>query len=115
MDDPVLLVHWEKTLGELLDRTEKFPKSVRFTFVSRMDSLELQILEGLIRARWQPDARVVLLAQVDADLAVLRTLLRLAYARRYIDAGGLELLSKAFDEAGRMLGGWRKHSEERGA
>jgi hypothetical protein len=77
-----------------------------------MDTLGLNILEGLIRARWQTGERAKLLAQADADLAVLRTFLRLSYERHYIDRGGLELLAKAFDEAGRMLGGWRKALEE---
>ena len=36
---PQLLVHWERTVGELLDRTAHFPKAVRFTFAQRIDGL----------------------------------------------------------------------------
>ena len=51
-DVPQLVVHWERSLGDLLDRTASFPKSVRFTFASRIDGLALDILEALVRARW---------------------------------------------------------------
>ncbi len=108
MSEPVLLVHWERTLGELLDRTARFPKSVRFTFASRLDTLGLDILDALIRARWSPTDRPALLRRADADLAVLRTLLRLSHDRRWLDPSGLEHLSRALDEAGRMLHAWQQ-------
>ncbi len=49
-DELPLFVHWEKTAGEILDRTQKFPKSVRFTFSSRIDNLVLDILESVVEA-----------------------------------------------------------------
>ena len=108
MSEPVLLLHWERTLGELLDCTARFPRTVRTTFASRMDNLGIDILDGLIRARWSPADRPALLRRADADLAVLRTLLRLSHDRRWIDPSGLEHLSRAFDEAGRMLHAWQQ-------
>lgn len=112
-DDPVLVLHWERTLGEILDRTGKFPKHARFSFAARIDGLALTVMERLVRARWTSGGRKrELLAGADADLAVLRTLLRLAHARRLLDHGGLEILSRLVDEAGRMLGGWRKQQDE---
>ena len=108
MTEPVLLVHWERTLGDLLDRTARFPRPVRFTFANHMDTLGLNILDALIRARWSPADRPALLRRADADLAVLRTLLRLSHDRRWIDPTGLEHLSRAFDEAGRMLHAWQQ-------
>jgi len=41
-------------------------------------------------------------------LVRLRTLVRLAHARRLLDHGGYEHVSRRLDEAGRMLGGWLK-------
>ena len=49
-DEPALLVHWEKTLGDLLDRTAGFPKSVRFTFAARVDGLALDVMEARPRS-----------------------------------------------------------------
>lgn len=113
-DEPALLVQWERTLGDLLDRTQRFPKVVRFTFSSRIDGLALDILDALVRARWAARRdKAPLLARADADLAVLRVLLRLSFERRYLDRGGLEHVARHLDEAGRMLGGWRRQVEGR--
>ena len=110
LDEPALLVHWERTLGDLLDRTQKFPKSVRFTFSTRIDNLSLDILDRLVRARFAPISdRRTHLAEADASLAVLRVLVRLSHDRHYLDRGGLEHVARNLDEAGRMLGGWREH------
>ncbi len=106
---PVLLVHWEETVGLVLDKTGRFPKSARFTFASRIDALVLDILAVLVRARWAPRSdKGPLLAAADAHLAVLRVLLRLAHERRLLARPGFEHLVLRFDEAGRMLGGWRQ-------
>ena len=113
-DAPVLLVHWERTVGDLLDRTGRFPRSARFSFAARIDGLALDVLERLVRARWASRGKQgPLLAEADADLAVLRTLLRLSFDRRLLDRGGLEHVSRQLDEAGRMLGGWRRSVDGR--
>jgi hypothetical protein len=105
---PQVLVAWEETLGEVLDRTQRFPKSARFTFVARIDGLALDVLAALVSARYAPrHQRKEHLQRADLDLAVLRSLVRLAHSRRLLDTGGLESLSRRFDEVGRMIGGWR--------
>lgn len=108
-DAPTLLVHWERTLGDLLDRTQKFPKSVRFTFAARIDAHALDALEKLIEARYARGPRKQeALADVDLALAKLRVLLRLSHDRGFLPRQGFEHLCVSIDEAGRMLGGWRK-------
>lgn len=110
--EPPLLVLWERVIGDLLDRTVKFPKAVRFTFASRIDNLALDILELLAEARFATRAQKgELLRQADLRLVRLGVLLRLAFARRYLDSGGFEHVVRGTDEAGRMLGGWRKSLE----
>ena len=106
---PVLLVHWEETVGLVLDKTSRFPKSARFTFASRIDALVLDILAALVRARWATRGDTgPLLAAADGHLAVLRVLLRLSHERRLLARPGFEHLVRRLDEAGRMLGGWRQ-------
>ena len=106
---PPLIVLWERLTGQLLDRTAAFPKSARFTFASRIDGLSLDVLECLIRGRFAPRSeRVVLLDRADGHLAVLRALLRLSLDRRLLSPGAFETLFREIDEAGRMLGGWRR-------
>jgi len=113
-DELPLFVHWEKTAGEILDRTQKFPKSVRFTFSSRIDNLVLDILESVVEACYSPKAeKLASLRAADLALAKLRVMLRLSHERRYLDSRGYEYLMRGIDEAGRMLGGWRKQQAAR--
>lgn len=108
-DEPVLLVHWERTPGALLDRTSGFPRAQRFTFAAPIDGLALDILEALVQARWARRAeKARLLAAADTDLAVLRVLVRLCFERRLLARAGFEQVVRDLDEAGRMLGGWRR-------
>ena len=112
-DAPTLLVHWERTLGDLLDRTGQFPKAARFSFAARIDGLALDVMDALVRARWAPRGETAAhLRAADGDLAVLRVLLRLSYERRLLARAGFEQVVRNLDEAGRMLGGWRKQVAE---
>jgi hypothetical protein len=105
----VLLLHWERTVGELMDRTADFPRRVRASFAVRIESIGLDILEGLIAARWARRSETpALLAQADTKLQILGVLVRLAYSRQYLSRRGFEQLVRELDEAGRMLGGWRR-------
>ena len=107
--DAPLVVAWEQTVGLILDRTSGFPKSARFTFASRIDGLALDILSSLVRARYAPRAeKSRFLAAADADLSVLRVLLRLCFERRLLAGAPFERLVRELDQAGRMLGGWRQ-------
>jgi hypothetical protein len=110
VDAPALLTRWEQVVGDLLDRTAKFPKTVRFTFATRIEGLALDILEEIVEARYaEGSAKHAALRRADARLARLRVLVRLAHDRRYLDHRGYEYVSRNVDEESRMLGGWRKH------
>ena len=100
-----LFVHWEKTLKDILLRTQKFPKRVRFTFSSRLDNLALDILEKIVEARYSRDKSTTL-AQTSLLLEKLRVLLRISHEEKYLDHKGFEHVCRNIDEAGRMLDGW---------
>ena len=107
---------WEQVLDDLLDRTLKFPKAVRFTLAGRMDNLALDILEHIVEARYSGGPRKAeVLREADLALARLRALVRLSHARRHLDHRGYEHVSRGLDEAGRMLGGWRRQQGDPGA
>ena len=111
-DAPVVLVLWERALGELLDRTQRFPRAVRFTFSSRIDNLGLDLLDHLVQARWASHGqKTVHLREADLCLARLRVLLRLSHQRRLLDTRGYEHLARELDEVGRQLGGWLAAAE----
>jgi hypothetical protein len=107
-----VFVHWEKTVHDLLARTEKFPKKVRFTFSTRIDNLALDIFEWLVEARYRPDKQPIL-DRINLDLEKLRLLIRLSHDARYLDKKGFEQVVRNIAEAGRMVGGWRKSLGER--
>ncbi|MBM3260764.1 MAG: diversity-generating retroelement protein Avd [Candidatus Sericytochromatia bacterium] len=107
--EPVLVGQWQRLLGDLLDRTARFPKVVRFTFAQRIETLALDVLEDLVEARYGTGhERQKALRRADMRLARMRVLIRLAHDRRYLDHRGYEHVARAMDESGRMLGGWRK-------
>lgn len=106
-----LFVLWEKTLRDILSRTEKFPKRVRFTFSSRIDNLALDVLEKIIEARYSKDKSSVLI-HANLDLEKLRVLLRISRDERHLDNRGFEHVVRNIDEAGRMIGGWIRSRKE---
>ncbi len=100
---------WERITVDLMARTERFPKSIRFTLSSRIEGAALDVLESLAEARFARGPRKrELLEGADGALARLRVLLRLAHRRGVLDHGGYEHVSRELVEAGRMLGGWRR-------
>jgi len=114
MKEIPLFILWERTLDDILDRTIKFPRFVRFTFSTRIDNLGLDVMERVVDARFASGGRKnALLAEIDRLLARLRILLRLCHARNYLDSGGYEHVMRNLDEAGRMVGGWRKERSRR--
>jgi hypothetical protein len=109
-DVPTLFVHWESFLNWLLDRTEKFPKRLRFTLTSRIDNLALDIYTRVVEARYRRD-RVALLERLNLDLELLRLLLRLARDRRVLDHRAFAHACEQIDTAGRMVGGWLRYQK----
>lgn len=109
MKEPQIFVLWYEFVDWLLDRTEKFPKKARFTFVSRIDNLALDILEQIVEAAYSPRAQKIgILRGIDRKLERLRILLRLAAKRRYLNKTSLEHAMRKLETSGKMLGGWIK-------
>ena len=108
--DPPLFVLWYDFSKWLLNKTEKFPKKVRFTFSNRIDNLALDIVGGIIEARYSKKKKDVL-RRIDLSMEKLRVLLRMCHDLEYLDHKGYEFASKKINEAGKMVGGWRKQQE----
>jgi hypothetical protein len=111
-DDPLVIYRrWEDVTLDLLQRTQKFPRTARFTFSERVDNLALDVLEQLLTARYRKGReRQQALEEIDLRLTRLRALLRLCHAQRYLDNKGYAFVAAQLDEVGRMVGGWRKAS-----
>ena len=111
-DDLPIFVTWLDFLAWLLPTTAKFPKHIRFTFTSRIDTLALDVVEDLVEARYSRDKRAIL-ARANLRLEKLRVLLRLCHTLCYLPHARYEHAIRAINEVGTMLGGWRKQQEGR--
>lgn len=106
----VLFERWMETTRWLMERTQRFPKSVRHTLSHRIETVTLGILEDLTTATYRKP-RTKALRRADERLNRLRVLLRLAHELGHLSHGHYEEAAARMGEAGRMLGGWRKREE----
>lgn len=112
-DVPTVFVHWEAFTGWVLDHTAKFPRSVRASFSTRIESLTLDVFERLIEARYSK-ARRPALAAANLDFEKLRLLFRLAHDRGILSHDSFVYAVEQIDVAGRQVGGWLKATKEDG-
>ena len=106
-----LLMQWEEVCCFSFSITERMPKRVRFSMVSRLDNGCLEVLQFLNQGRYvKGKARVAVLRKADAELGGLKVLVRIAFKMGYLTQKDFERLSKGYYEAGLMLGGWIKAS-----
>lgn len=104
-----LFRHWYQTLGWIMDRSEKMPRSVRHTLARRLENLSLDVMELVIEAIFSPaKARRHTLRNINLHLDKIRILFRLAYDRRHISPAQYRYISEQLDEMGKMTGGWLK-------
>jgi len=108
-EDYPLFVHWYKTLDWILSAVEKFPKNARFSLASRIADAALDRLELIIEAIYTKN-RGHILNRINLYMEKQRVLFRIARDRKYISNRQYEHVITAIDEAGRMVGGWRKAS-----
>jgi hypothetical protein len=111
-DDLLVFVKWLDYVEWLFQATNKFPKSVRFSFAQRLEGLALDVVEDLVEARYSHPKRAIL-KRANLRLEKMRVLLRLSHKLRYLSHEGYEHSARQINEAGRMLGGWIKQQEPR--
>ncbi len=106
-EDYPLFVKWSSILDWILDRCEKFPRSVRFTIATRVSNYALDIVEGIIETIYCKD-KIRKLDKLNLDIEKLRILFRICYKRKYISNKQYMFISGELNEAGKMIGGWKK-------
>ena len=104
---PPIYTVWEEFCGWTFDRTASIPKSQRFTFGQRIDSITLDILQLVIRAIHSKEKKDYL-DETNLLLEELRVLWRLVQKRGWISLRQLDFVQAKLDECGRMIGGWMK-------
>lgn len=102
---------WYKTLDWILDKCEKYPKSVRFTLSSRITNISLDIIEGIIDAIYVKN-RLNILKKLNRYMERLRILFRISADRKYLSLKQYKFISEKINESGKMIGGWIKSCNE---
>ena len=105
-----LQVLWERELHFLLDCVQRFPKAQRFIFSQRIAYIALELLEKIHQCRYLPKRKQMDGVQaIDLLLSRLSLLLRITHDRKYISTGQLERMSRSIQQAGTMVGAWKKY------
>ena len=91
----------------LVPTVEGFPRRQRFLLGDRLQATALDVLERLVEATYTRDRREQL-AAANLGIEKLRLLCRLAKDLRHLDVRRYAHAARALDEAGRLVGGWRK-------
>ena len=91
--------------GWLLDRIEKYPKNVRFTFGQQLTNKCLLVIEKIVSASYNRK-RKENLQDANLELEVIRVFLRLSMDRKYISKKQYEFAINELLEIGKMIGGW---------
>ena len=90
-----------------LPKLAKFPREQRFLLGDRIESVLFDILELLITAVYTKEKKGYL-TKANLRLEHLRFLTRIAKDMHYLNLKAYEFSSRAINEIGKMIGGWRK-------
>ena len=97
----------------LLAVTEHFPRSQRFVVTRRLLDAALDFQELLVDANAaRGRARLGKLDLADAELDKVRLYLRLAFRWQWLTSGQYEHGARLVAEIGRLLGGWKKVTQQ---
>ena len=85
-----------------------FPKCERFTLVADIKREMVQIITLIIRANKSRETRTAHLRDLDTELDVLRSYVRMSFEMGFLPPKQYEEWSKRINEIGKRLGGWMK-------
>jgi hypothetical protein len=97
-----------------LNHTARFPRHQRYSLGNRIEATLLDLLDVLIEARYQRE-NTTSLDRANVLLERLRFQMRLAKDLKVLPLNSFEFQTKAVEEIGRMIGGWRRHAAGRTA
>ena len=88
----------------------KYPKSERFSLAQDIKNVTYDGLNKIIYAQKEYDkrARLKYLNQLDADLKVLKVLIRISHKKKYISPKNYATWSKKITNIANLNGGWMK-------
>ena len=113
MSDSVLRLglEVESLAHEVMDRTAKFPRQLKYLLGDRVDNAVLDLAVLITDARYTSgDRRRLALREANLTLNRLRLLLRLSHQREALSHGGFEHLVRLMDTMGQGVGAWMKQA-----
>lgn len=98
----------------LSPKLSTYPKIHRFTLGDRTMTTLLEVLDGLIVARFDRTGRRGALRNVNLGLERMRYLVRLGRDLHCLNHREYETAARKLVEVGRRVGGWLRHEGRRG-
>ncbi|MBD3290857.1 diversity-generating retroelement protein Avd [candidate division KSB1 bacterium] len=91
----------------LLNHTNKFPKSHRFSVAVKLENTVLEIIELITQANMR-HKKIGLLITADEKLLYLKIMTRLSYDMKFLNLTSYEYSAQELVTIGKMLGAWIK-------
>ncbi|MBI2279002.1 MAG: four helix bundle protein [Candidatus Brennerbacteria bacterium] len=93
---------------------QNFRRTSRYTLGAKIDSLLLEVIENTVAASYLPiHEKSSVLAKSISKLDFVKFFLEVAWEIKELDSKKYIAVSEKLDEAGRMLGGWKKGLEKK--
>lgn len=108
--DLLIRQNCEELIRFSYDAIRNFPKFERHVFGAEIRQTLWRMLRMIIICNKRYHKKTTL-TDLDAELDVLRSQVRMAFNFRYIDTRKYESWSRRNDELGRMIGGWIKSQQ----
>ncbi len=99
-----------EVLNWLFPKVNTFPKKQRFVLGQQIENAGLRCLRYIIEANNEQNVsrKIALLTELNTELEVLRSLLRLSSELGFMTPRSLGYIIGQIDEVGSMRGGWAK-------
>ncbi|WP_296639227.1 diversity-generating retroelement protein Avd [Roseinatronobacter sp.] len=107
MDDLKIRQKCEEMIAYGYIALRQFPKFERHVLAAEIRDAMWGVLRLIIITNKRYHKKTTM-QDLDAELDLLRSQVRTAFALRYIDLKKYEIWSRHIDEVGRMIGGWFK-------
>ena len=89
----------------------RFPKSQKFVLGQQIENIMINMLAGTIHAN-NASQKLDYLKNIDVDLQLCKTLIRLTKDLKIIDFRRYMIFSKKLTEIGKILGGWIRREKQ---
>ncbi|MBN1617114.1 MAG: diversity-generating retroelement protein Avd [Spirochaetales bacterium] len=106
-DDYPLYISWRRITEYLIELCGSYPRNVRFTLCDRITNISLDVLEAIIEAIYAKQ-KTDILQSANLYMEKLRALMQISVNKKYISVRQYEHITREINEAGKMLGGWKR-------